>query len=252
MAALNWTTLETNLLSALAQSPPPYNVIPPDFAQLYPQAINYAEGLFYKACVFLATRTEDTTSLQTTAGTRSLALAGMVPNVVVVQETFGLITPAGATTSTGTIQWFTKTSLDFIDRFWPQWSATMAPDAAGSGERFWAPLDNNTFVFAPTPDKAYNAVVAGLFQPATMSAGNPTTYLGSVYPELLTAGCMEWLSGALLRNYGAQSDDPQHALSWKAVREELLDQATKEEMRRRGVLPDMPMPPQPAAPGRPQ
>ena len=63
MAALTFTTLETNLLSALAQLPPPHNVIPPDFAQPYPQAINYAEGLFYKACVFSRRAPEDTTSV---------------------------------------------------------------------------------------------------------------------------------------------------------------------------------------------
>lgn len=250
MAALTWTTLQSTLLSALAQAPSPYNVIPPDFAQLYPQATSYAEGRIYKDLVLLATRTEDSTSLSTTNGNRSLALASMT-NVVVVQEGLGLITPAGNTTSNGTIQWFVKTSLDFIDRYWPQQSATAAPNSVGEWERFWAPLDNNTIVMAPTPDAAYHAVIPGLFQPTPISAGNPSTYLSTVYPELLTAACMIWLSGALLRNFSASADDPRQAMSWEQTYQTLKVAAEGEEMRRRGLVPDnAAIPSQPvAAPG---
>lgn len=245
MAALTWTTLESALLAMLAQAPSPYNVIPPDFAELFPQATSYAEGRIYKELVLLATRTENSTSLSTASGVRSLALAGMTPNVIIVQEGFGLVTPAGATPSTGTIQWFTKTSLDFIDRYWPQQSATMSPATAGVTDRFWAPLDNNTFVFAPTPDAAYHAVIPGLYQPTPISAGNPSTYLSTIYPELLTMACMVWLSGALLRNFGAQSDDPRQAVSWEQQYQTLKAAAEAEELRRRGLTPDLAQPPPP-------
>ena len=245
---LTYATLEAMLLSTLAEAPPPFTGVPPDFAQQYPQAIAYTENLFYSAAIFLATRTEDRTSLSVAPGVRTLALAGMTPNVVVVQESFGLVTPTGSPASTGTVAWFTKTSLDFIDRWWPQASATYAPAGLSASERFWAPLDNNVIVYAPTADAVYQAVVGGLFQPAPLSATTTSTYLSTVYPALLFAGCMEFLSGALQKNYSAQSDDPRQALSWKAQRDELLTVAVNEEMRRRGLMPDMPQPATPAAP----
>ena len=56
MAALTWTTLQTALLAITVKAQPPYNVVPPDFAYLYPQATSYAEGRIYKDIPFLATR----------------------------------------------------------------------------------------------------------------------------------------------------------------------------------------------------
>jgi hypothetical protein len=235
MAAQTWTTLQQTLLVALSQSPPPYNIIPPDFTALFPQATSYAEGRIYKDLVLLATRTEDSTSLQTTNGNRSLALSTMLPNVVIVQEGLALI-------QAGVRYWYDKATLDVIDLIWPNISQTMAPASADWVGRYWAPLDNNIIVMAPTPDAAYQAVIPGLFQPTPISAGNPSTYLSTVYPELLEAACMVWLTGALQRNFGSQADDPRQALSWEGEYTKLMTLAKAEEMRRRGLMPDVAAP----------
>ena len=127
MAAQTWTSLEQTLLVMLSQAPPPYNIIPPDFAELFPQATSYAEGRIYKDLVLLATRTEDTTSLQTTNGVRTLALAGMVPNVVIVQEGLALV-------QAGIRYWYDRATLDVIDLIWPNTAQVLAPAAVDTGE----------------------------------------------------------------------------------------------------------------------
>lgn len=246
MTGLTWTSLQTTLLAALTKSQPPYNVVPPDFAALYPQAITYAEGRIYKELVLLATRTFNT-SLVTTPGARGLLLSAISPPVV-VPESVSLLTPAGSVYTNGTQQQFDESSLDIIDMTWPQASVTMAPDAATWIGRRWALQSEHAIVLAPTPDAVYTVVLIGLFQPPSLSAGNPTTYLSTIYPELLTAACMVFLTGGLTHNYGAQGDDPRSAISWESQYVELRATALHEEMRRRGLVPDVAAPPAPPSP----
>lgn len=231
MAALTYTTLQTTLLVALSQAPSPYNVIPPDFAQLYPQAITYAEGRIYRDLVPVANRQQNS-SLSTTASSRTLDLTAISPLVV---EGFALITPSGTSNpKLGTRVQFDAASLDAIDLFWPNESVTVAPQNADWYNRSWAMRDDHTIVFCPTPDAVYTVELTGMFQPAALSSTNATTYLSTVYPELLTAACMIWLTGALLRNFGASADDPKMALSWeKTYAQDLLPKVLEEEQRRR-------------------
>ena len=97
---------------------------------------------------------------------------------------------------------------------WPTESVTVAPVLNDWVQRNWAMRDDGTVVLGPAPGAGYTVENTGLFQPAAMSASVTTTYIGNVYGELLIAACMVWLSGALLRNFGAQSGDPQMAMSW--------------------------------------
>jgi hypothetical protein len=242
MSALDYFSLRDTLVATLSQAPYPYVVLPDDFNTLYPQAITYAEGRIYKDLVMLATRTVDT-SLITVSGTRSVDLNAMTPNKIIVPEGFALLTPAGSTRQTGTQTPFDEASLDTIDQFWPTIATTMGPADADNIGRYWALQDDHTLVFSPTPDAAYTAVVTGLFQPVSLSETNTSTYLSEVYPELLTSACLIWLSGALLRNFGASADDPRSALSWEATYQALMATAKYEEARRRGlVVPDAPRP----------
>lgn len=246
MTALTYTTLRDTLVTALSQAPYPYTTLPDDFNTLYPQAITYAEGRIYKDLVLLATRTVDA-SLVTVNGTRSLNLSLMTTKVI-VPEGFALLTPAGSNYMNGTQTPFDEASLDTIDQFWPRPLTTMDPSSADNIGRYWALQDDHTLVMSPTPNAVYRAVITGLFQPASLgpSSPNTTTYLSIIYPELLTAACLIFLTGALLRNFGAQADDPKMALSWESQYAELMPLAKYEEARRRGlVMPDTPKP-QPA------
>lgn len=241
MAAQDWASIKQTVYIALSQGPTPYDVIPPDFEALFPQGTSYAEGRIYRDMVLLATRQQNT-SLTTTAASREIDLDDMINpdgGPIIVAEGFALISPAGTTTiATGKQIPFTQTSFDWIDQFWPQQAVTMDPDDADWIGRYWALKDAHTLVFAPTPDapaaEVYTAVITGLFQPTPISATNATTYLSRIYPELLEAAIMIFMSGALQRNYGAQSDDPAQAQSWENQYKTLLAGALLEEQRRRG------------------
>lgn len=236
MSALTWLTLRDTLAAALVQAPPPYTVLPADFLTLYTQAISYAEGRIYKDLVLLATRTRNTT-LSTVAGSRTLDLSAMTPLPIIVAEGVSLGNSP-----------YDLASLDVIDMLWPDQSVTLAPALADNIGRFWALQDASTIVVSPTPDAIYVATITGLFQPAPLSAGNPSTYLSTVYPELLTAACMIFLSGALMRLFGAVSDDPKLAVSWEAQYMSLKGLAASEERRRRGLAADVNQPAPSAAP----
>lgn len=243
---LTWTTLEVELLVLLAQAPPPYNVVPPDFASLYPNATSYAETRITQEIPLLADRTADTSL--TTGTSRSLNLAAMT-RVVVVPEQLSLITPAGAAAASGARVPYDKADKAVIDMIWPNEATVVAPSIADWSPRLWALLDNSTMIIAPTPGAGYAAEITGLFVPTPLSAGNPATYLSTNYPDLLVAGCMVWLEGGLKRNFGAQADDPRQALSWEGTYQTLKRACEFEEMRRRGLAPNVPAMTAASAPG---
>lgn len=204
----------------------------PDFENLIPAFIAYAEGRIYRDCVFLATRTQNY-SLKMTAGSRTLAFAAITPTLI-NPEGFALITPVTATNpQNGTRNAFDEAALDVIDNIWPQESVTMNPSALQPGQGKWAMKDNQTIVVAPTPDDIYTAEITGLFQPAPLSATNTDTYVTNVYPDLMLAAGMISVSG-FLRDYGAQSEDPKTGNSWETQYQVLLKGVAPEEQRRRG------------------
>lgn len=250
-------SLQSVLLAATRMSPSPYTVVPPDFAEQYPRAISYAESRICAEIPLLANRTQNT-QLATTVANRQLDLTGMT-NPLVVMERLALISPALTTNPRLGTRWqFIKTTLDFIDAFWPNEQTTLDPSLADNVGRYWAPLNTGStsaaytgsssiIVLAPTPNGPYTAECTGLFQPPPLSAANQTTYLSTVFPDLLTAACMVFLEGALKKNFGAASDDPRQALSWGNQYQVLKAACEFEEARRRGLAPDIPRPPAPVA-----
>jgi hypothetical protein len=250
MAGQTWTTIQNAVIVALAQAPSPYNVANiPDFTTQFAQAASYAELRIYRDLVMLCTRMQNT-SLGTTGASRQINLANMTnPNggPIIVPEGLSLITPSGtANPANGTRVQFTEASLDWIDYVWPVEATTMDPDDAEWIGRYWAMRDAFVMVISPTPDAVYTAEITGLFQPTPISPANPVTYLSTYYPDLLECAILIFLSGALQRNYGAQSDDPRQAQSWEAQYQTLKTGALNEEMRRRGLSPNAPSMPQQA------
>jgi hypothetical protein len=232
------------------------------FDTLFPQATSYAEQRIYHDMPALAQRLEDTTLL-TTAGSRSLSLYGtalpiLVPeriSLTVTQDLYlvdgygnkildGYGNPIVIGYSAQYKVQYLPVSLAFIDMVWPNATATWGPASALG--TYWAiqggvsPSDfiSPTIVIAPTPDAAYPVTVTGLFQQPPISAANPQTYLSTLYPEVLTAACMVYLSGALLRNYGSagspsQPDEVNMPIHWEGQYGRLIEIAKQEEARRR-------------------
>lgn len=243
---MNYTqfTQQLSILAEQAISPTYALTDVPDFANSIPSAIAYAEGRIYRDCTFLAQRTQTPIAgLAFTAGSRSLDLSTANPPVMVV-EGVAMITPVGDAPVAGTRQPFDMTSLDVIDLMWPTESVTLNPANIQSG-RMAAMLDATTLVVAPTPDANYRAEITGLVQPAPLSATNVTTYLSTVYPDLMLTASMIFVSG-FLRDYGAQSEDPRTGLSWEGLYNKQLPGVVAEEQRRRtqgtAWSPNMPTP----------
>jgi hypothetical protein len=206
----------------------------PNFAAFLPRVIEYAEGRIYREITPLATRSSEASAV-TFPGLRTLQLNAFTPEPVVV-EGLALIIPAGKTPRDGTRVPYEQVSIDFIDQVWPIEGTLRAPDPT-SGEQYWALLDNQTVILAPTPDAQYTVEATGIFRPTPLSAANPSTYLTSFYPDVFVAACMISVSG-FQRDYGAQADDPKLAISWESVYQELKGSAMEEEQRRRGQGPE--------------
>lgn len=249
MAGQTWTTIQNSVIVALAQAPSPYDVeAVPDFTTLFAQATSYAELRIYRDLVMLCTRQQNT-SLTTTAGSRAINLSDMTNangGQIIVPEGLALISPAGITNpALGSRIPYVETSLDWIDLVWSIEATTLSPIAAEWIGRYWAMRDASTMVICPTPDSplgaVYTAEITGLFQPTPISAANPTTYLSTNYPDLMECAILIFLSGALQRNFSAQSDDPKAAMSWEQQYETLKAGAMNEERRRRGLAPNAPM-----------
>ena len=240
---LTYNQLGLNLLAMLVRQQPTaavpfFSLTGADafFLTLYPEAIRYAEARIYRELVLLGQRIVDT-SLVTAVANRTLNLLLMTTQII-VPEGFALITPAGTTTpSLGTRVPYDEASLDVIDELWPTESAVATPSISDFFPRYWALQDANTLVFCPSADAIYTVAITGLFQPNPLSATTTTTYLSTAYPELLEAACMVYLVGAILKNFGAQSGDPSHGLSWEGETQKLMALAKSEEHRRRGLMP---------------
>ena len=194
-----------------------------------PLVIDIAEQRIYAVMNFLATR--QTNSNYSTGGTGYTLTAGSrnftLPTTCIIIEGISAITPTTANPETGKRNYIDRATLDFIDFMFPSASTTGLPT-------YWGPKTDQIIVFGATPDQAYPIEVTGMFRPAAISAVNPTTYISLNYPQLLmTAAAISW--AGYQRDYGAQSDDPKLALSWKTEFQELLDAAVSEEKRRRGL-----------------
>lgn len=236
MAAQTWTTIMNACIVACSQAPSPYNQIPADFTTQFAQATSYAEDRINTDLALLNTRRSDT-STRTAAGSRIISLSSVTP-FITVPESFALISPAGETNpALGTRYGFDATDLDTIDLIWPTEATTLDPSLANDIGRFWALADDHTIVYAPTAPGVFTCEVWGQYRPTPISPSVPTTYISTYYSGLLIAGCMIFLSGALLRNFGQLSEDPKMAQSWEGEYAKLLPLALSEEQRRRSQGP---------------
>ena len=247
MAAQTWTSIMNACIVACSQGQSPYNTPAiiagmPDFVQTqFPMAMSYAENRAYRDLTLLGTRSTNIVlgqALVTATGSRNVAIpqppAWATP--IIVPEGFVLISPVGTTNpALGERYSFDVASLDVIDLIWPTEGTTLDPSLANDIGRFWALRDDHTVVYAPTAPGVFSVELTGLYQPTPISATNPSTYLSNFYGELYVDLGMIYLAGALLRNFGASSEDPRLALSWSAQYDKDMPIARNEEYRRRGL-----------------
>lgn len=243
MAAIDWTQLQQACAVALTrQLGDAISTYDDLFVTMFPFATSYAEDRINQEIPFLADRITFTAPAATAAGVPGISGALFTTGygaTLSVPEQLSIV-------NSGTNVPYDAVSYDFIARFWPVPTTTAPPSLAWQGGRYWAVKGGTVnLIVAPTPDDVYDVIVTGLYNPLPISDSNPTTYLSTNYPDLLTAGCLVYLAGALTRNYGAQADEPKQAMSWEQQFQNLLGPARDEERRRRGLKPDVPMTPPP-------
>lgn len=216
------------------------------FAAVETMIIAIAEGRLYRdpSLDFLATRVTDTSQL-TAAGSRSVA----IPSEFLTLEGITIVTPANTAPYAGTRIPYLRTDRPFIDMTWPVEAQTAEPSlfetqywALFSQEEAQTAADDDepralpsAILLAPTPDNSYRVEMTGTQQPAPLSPENPVTFLTQYLPDLFFAGTMVAAS-AYIQNFGQQSDNPQLALSWEHLYQQLKNDAGILELRKKALV----------------
>lgn len=219
--SINYNSYVTQLITLMSVA----SSTDPNFTAILPGCIDYAEQRSYRELDLLATRVTDT-SASVSSGTRTFSLPTSVGTFLVV-EGFNVISSAGAPATTGQRNPLIATSREFIDAVYPS-----AASSNCGQPQFFAMASNTQVVLGPAPDAPYVAEVIGTQRPTPLSSANSSTFLTQVLPDVFIAASMVYMSG-FQRDFGAQSDNPQMAVSWEAQYKTLMDSANKEELRKR-------------------
>lgn len=194
-----------------------------NFQTMLPGMISYAENRIYRELDLVANSITDATQSMT-AGNREFALPSAYGNLIV--NNANVITPATATSTSGTRVPMTQTTVDVIDAIW-------GADNSNKGTpQFWAMLSNDTLIVGPSPDANYPVEIHAVQQnPTPLSSSNTTTILTVMLPDLFIAASMVFGSG-YTRDFSAQGDNPQQGTSWEQQYQLLKASAEVQEIRK--------------------
>ena len=210
--------------AALAELMVVDSVTEPNFVDILPSIIDYAEQRIYRELDLLSAKVT-ATGLSTTAGTRAMALPTQNPFVAVEAVTVIASTLALGNQKLSNRQPLLPVSRDLLDAVYANAWQDCVPV-------WFAMQDSATILFGPWPDQAYGVEVTGIVRPSPLSNQNTTTFLSTNLPDLFLAASMIFASG-YQKNFGSQSDDPQMAVSWSAQYDKLMASAMAEEARKK-------------------
>lgn len=193
----------------------------PAFDELLPAGIDYAEQRIYRELNLVSTVTTDTSVVLSNA-----VRAVSIPELFVVVDNINLLTPAGAGVDAATRVPLTPVSRAVLDMLWPGNSVTGVPS-------IFCMVDQWSIILGASPDDTYGLEIVGTYRPDPLSETNTTTFLTEHLPDLFVAASMVFMSGGLMRNFGAQQSDPAMSSSWEAQYGLLKASADVEELRKR-------------------
>lgn len=194
-----------------------------NFQGIMPALIDYVEGRIYRELDLPVTSVTDT-SVTMSSGVRSVLLSTTQGELLILQ-TVNLFTPPGATSSNATRVPLVPASQAVINTIYP------SAAAANTGQpEFFARISDVELILGPTPDQAYGTEVIATIRPNPLSASNSSTWLTQNYPELMVAGGMIFAAG-YMRDFGAQSDNPQMSQSWESQFSSLMQSAKSDSLR---------------------
>lgn len=198
-----------------------YDPADPNFVANLPSAINYAEDRINRELNLLSTVASN--SLPATALTRQLDISSLNLNVL---SQVNVVTPSTQTDpELGTRNQCTPTTKSFLDAVYNS-AATAARPVN------FAMLTDQIILFGPFPDANYTIEITGTLWVPPLSASNATTWISTYLPDLMLTAAMIQMTG-FMRNFGAQSDNPQMAVSFESQYNLLRDSAAVEDARRR-------------------
>lgn len=192
----------------------------PGFTTFLPGAIDYAEGRLYRDLDLISVTVTDT-SVSTSSGVRSVNLSTAQGYMLIV-ERVNILT-AGNTQR----QQLYPVSPEYLDAVY----GGTGSSNCGMPIVFSRPNDTN-ILFGPPPDATYTVETIGSIRPTPLSSGNSSTWLTQNVPELMIAATMVFAAG-YMRDFGAQSDNPQMAQSWEQQYQALLKSANVDEQRKK-------------------
>lgn len=215
--SLNYTQYVTELANFFPISSGDAN-----FSTFLPGNVEYAEQRIYRELDLLFTQvTDDSAALS--SGVRNFTLP-TTQGTYITADQMHVLTPVGALSSNGTRNSLVCVSPEFIDVTYP--SGTQFTGVP----KYYAMRSNTLVILGPSPDAAYRMEVIGIQRPATLSSANSSTILTQYVPDLFMAAALVHASG-YMKNFGAQSDNPQMAQSWESQYQLLFKSASVEQAR---------------------
>jgi hypothetical protein len=194
----------------------------PNFVAMLPNFIDAAELGCYRDLDLLDTVARDN-SANLTANSRDFTLPSSIGRFVKLTG-LNVITPVGATPSSGTRNQLLPAARELVDYFWPN---EIAEEQTTVPTHF-AMVTSQSIIVAPSPGAAFNAEVVGTIRPTPLSSSNTTTILTLYLPDLFLAASMKF-GAAYMKNFGAAADDPRSAQTWSTTYDRLLQSAQVEE-----------------------
>ena len=221
-----YTTFSAALAAALAVELPD-----DDFTALLPTVIDDAEQRIYRELDLMTANV--TVPGVLTANSRTFLLPQTAGHVLVV-DAINIFSAPGVRFSPP-VKMVTR---DVLDYFWPNEAAP----SASSVPMLAARANDDSMLLGPAPGADWNCEVICTIRPAPLSVSNPTTFLTQYLSDLFFKCCMADANGVILKNYGAQSTDPQQAVSWETAFQIALASAKSEELRKQYVSSNSPLP----------
>ena len=219
--SLTWSQFTTDLANFLVV---PFNDA--NYVAALPNIIDDAEQMSYRDLDLLNTVFRDS-SVALSIGNRNFTEATSTTNgPFLVTQQLNVITPAGTTNpDLGTRNSLLPATKEMLDVFYPSNIGAGVPV-------YFAPINQNSFVVGPWPDAGYTVEVVGTQRPAPLSSTNTTTLLSVYFPDVFFNASLV-IGNGYIKNFGAGSDDPQAAVTWKSKYDASLKSATIEEMRKK-------------------
>lgn len=197
-----------------------------NFQPIMPGIIDYAEGRIYRD-LDLPYQYVGNLTTYTSTSQRTVSLSTANGTLLVLQDV-AVYLPAGSSVSTlpnVTRVPLVPTSIAVLNTIYPSGLSSNCGQP-----QYYVRVSDSVIGFGPSPDQVYQLEVVGTVRPAPLSASNPETWLTDNVPELLIAAGMVFASG-YMRDFGAQSDNPQMAQSWESQYQLLMKSASVDSFR---------------------